>query len=283
MREMAATVQKNFEYISFTVHSDEYDQLEAKRNEVIEEIVKAKERIHSMPPLDGSTLLRDESIEVLNEYQKTFELDYRSLIGLKKKSKDTYEAMEEYFAAQDHAEEKVNRATRQLRKVQRVFAEKHNMSVVDSKSDDELEAKMEKVVAVNNYWRSIFLEYFKVSRQYDKMWDVLEQQKASAIDRERLATLQVISGVLPGLRAKPDYNGDTDYRDQTIAIIEYYQSTASNQFARIVEVLNKAKLDQQDIDEVNAIINKCNSDHERLVYNWNLASQDLLRRNVDKE
>ena len=65
MKEMIATVQKNFEYISFSVHSEEYDQLEAKRKEVVGEIVKAKDHIQQMPPLDGDTHLRDEAVSIL--------------------------------------------------------------------------------------------------------------------------------------------------------------------------------------------------------------------------
>ena len=80
-----------------------------------------------------------------------------------------------------------------------------------------------------------------------------------------------------------DYNGDAEFRDQTVNMIEYFRSTAANDFLRIVEILTKKELEQKDVNEVNAIINKCNSDHEQLSYNWNIASQDLLKRNVDKE
>src|SRR5258708_7845258 len=170
MKEMTAMVQKNFEYISFSVHSDEYDQMEGKRKEVVIEIVKAKESVGQMPPIDGDTRLRDEAVEVLDEYQKAFELDYQKIIGLKRKSRDSFETMHAYFEAQDKAEEKVNKATQQMRKAQHVYAEKYNMNIVSNKSDHQLELKMNKVIAVNNYWRSIFLEYFKISRQYDRMW-----------------------------------------------------------------------------------------------------------------
>ena len=75
MKEMTSTVQKNFEYISFSVHSEEYDQLEIKRKEVVIEIVRAKDHIAQMPPLEGDTRLRDEAVTVLDEYQHAFELD----------------------------------------------------------------------------------------------------------------------------------------------------------------------------------------------------------------
>ena len=283
MKEMIATVQKNFEYISFSVHSEEYDQLEAKRKEVVAEIVKAKANVHQMPPLEGDSRLRDEAVSVLEEYQNAFELDFQKIIGLKRKSRDSFEAMEAYFEAQDKAEEKVNKATKQLRIAQHSYAEKHNMKVVDNKSDDELEVKMNKVIAVNNYWRSLFLDYFKISRQYDRMWDELPQQKANPIERERQQVIKVIDRVLPSIKSKSDFNGDHEFRDQTVNIVEYYRSVATNDFKRIVEILNTKKLEQKDVEEINRIINQCNADHERLTYNWNIASQDLFRKNVDKQ
>lgn len=283
MKEMTATVQKNFEYISLSVHSDEFDQLENKRNEVIRQISLAKENIAKMPRIDGDARLRDEALDVLNEYQNAFTLDYKDIIGLKKKSKDSYESMEAYFRAEDEAEAKVNKATSQLRKAQAEYAEKNNMKIVENKTDDQLEQKMNKVIAVNNYWRVLFLNYFKVSRQYDLMWDALSQKKASVIDRERVRTIKVIDDVLPQLRSIGDFKGDTEFKDQTVNIIEYFQKVAAKDFVRIVDILGKRTLDQPDIDEVNGIINKCNADHERLIYNWNIASQDLFRKNVDKE
>lgn len=283
MKEVITTVQKNFEYISLTIHSEDYDQLEKKRKEVVDGIAAAKTHVREMPPLEGDSKLRDEAVDVLNEYKTAFELDFKSILTLKRKSKDSYEAMEAYFTAQDKAEEKVNKATRQLRKAQQVYAEKHNMRVVDSKSDDVLEMKMNKIIEVNDYWRSIFLNYFKVSKQYDKLWDALSEQKATPLNHQRNLTLKVIDQVLPELNRKPDFHGDSEFRSQTINIIEYYRQVAEVDFGKIVDVLNQKSMEQKDVEEVNSIINKCNADHERLAYNWNIASQDLFRKNVDKE
>jgi len=283
MKEVITTVQKNFEYISLTIHSEDYDQLEKKRKEVVDGIAAAKAHVREMPPLEGDSKLRDEAVDVLNEYKTAFELDFKSILTLKRKSKDSYEAMEAYFTAQDKAEEKVNKATRQLRKAQQIYAEKHNMRVVDSKSDDVLEMKMNKIIEVNDYWRSIFLNYFKVSKQYDKLWDALSEQKATPLNHQRNLTIKVIDQVLPELNRKSDFHGDSEFRSQTINIIEYYRQVAEVDFGKIVDVLNQKSMEQKDVEEVNSIINKCNADHERLAYNWNIASQDLFRKNVDKE
>jgi hypothetical protein len=283
MKEMTAAVQKNFEYLAFVVHSEAYDQMDDKRKEVVNQIIEARGKVSQMPPLDGDTRLRDESVEVLNEYKNAFDIDYKQIISLKKKSKDSFEAMKEYFKAEDEAEEKLNKATQKLRKAQRIYASKNNMTVVDGKSDDELERKMGKAKATNLYWRSVFIQYFKVSEAYDLMWDALNQRKASVIDNERIKVVKVINNTLPDLKAIPAFNGDTEFRDQTIGIIEYYKQVAEVQFAKITERLKKTEMTQEDIDAVNAIINQCNADHERLAYNWNMASQDLFRKNVEKE
>ena len=283
MKEVITIVQENFEYISLSIHSDDYDQLEKKRKEVVEGIANAKTHVREMPPLEGDTKLRDEAVDVLNEYKTAFELDFKSILSLKRKSKDSYEAMEAYFTAQDRAEEKVNKATRQLRKAQRVYAEKNSMKVVDSKSDDVLEKKMNKIIEVNDYWRSIFLTYFKVSKQYDKMWDALSEQKANPLSHQCDLTIKLIDQVLPELKAKPDFHGDSEFRDQTVNMIEYYRQVAQIDFGKIIDVLNKKSMEHSDVEEVNSIITKCNADHDRLTYNWNIASQDLFRKNVDKE
>ena len=148
--------------------------------------------------------------------------------------------------------------------------------------EDALEKKMAKISAVNSYWRDIYLQFFKVSKEYDLLWDILSREKAEPLDQQRKQVMNVVESVLPLLKLKPDYNGDTEFRDQTINLLEYYQQVAKTDFFKIVDVLNK-KPTQQDIDLVNSIINKCNADHERLVYNWNIASQDLFKKNVDKE
>jgi len=283
MKEMTTAVQKNFDYLAFVVHSDAFDQMDEKRKEVVKQIVEAKDKVSQMPPLDGDTRLRDESVEVLNEYKSAFELDFKQIISLKKKSRDSFEAMKEYFKAEDDAEEKLNKATQKLRRAQRQYASKNNMTVVDGKADDELERKMGKAKATNLYWRSVFIEYFKVSEAYDLMWDALNQRKASVIDNERQKVIKVINSTLPDIKAIPAFNGDTEFRDQTISIVEYYQQVADIQFAKITERLKKSELEQADIDVVNSIINQCNADHERLAYNWNQASQELFRKNVEKE
>lgn len=289
MKEMTVAVQKNFEYISLNVHlptgqagSDEFELLEARRNEVMQQIMLSKEKIKNMPPLNGDTRLRDEAVETLNEYQHAFELDYKDIIGLKQKSKDSFQAMEAYWKAEDKAEEKVNKATGRLRKAQQVYANKNNMKVVDGKEDTVLEEKMARISAVNNYWREIYLESFKVSKEYDLLWDILPREKAEPLDHQRKEVIKIVDQVLPSLRAKPGFNGDVEFRNQTTDLLEYYQRVAKIDFAKIVEVLRK-KPTQEEIDLVNSIIKTCNADHERLVYNWNIASQDLFKKNVDKE
>jgi hypothetical protein len=288
MKEMTVAAQKNFEYISFSVHLptgqagiDAFELLESKRKEVMDQIVQSTGKIKNMPPLDNDTRLRDEAVETLLEYQHAFELDYKDIIGLKKKSKDSFEAMEAYWKAEDKAEQKVNKATSRLRKAQQVYASKNNMKIVDGK-EDALEKKMAKISAVNAYWREIYFQFFKVSKEYDLLWNILADEKAEPVDHQRKQVMKAAESALPVLRSKPGFNGDVEFRDQTITLLEYYEHVAKLDFEKITAVL-AATPTQEEIDLVNSIITKCNADNERLVYNWNIASQDLFKKNVDKE
>ena len=51
------------------------------------------------------------------------------------------------------------------------------MTVAEGKADNELDQKMTRITAVNNYWREIYLPFFKVSKEYDLLWDVLSREK----------------------------------------------------------------------------------------------------------
>lgn len=283
MKEIADAVRTNHDYIVITVHSDDYEEMERRRQAVIQQIEKSRDSVMAMPSFEGDTQLRDAAVVALKEYETAFRLDYKEIIGLKKKSKDSYEQMEEYFKAEDRAEEKINQSTLKLKRAQKAYASRYNMSIAPSRSEDLLEEKMERIKAVNTYWRKIFILYFKVSKQYDYMWDALQNQKAGPLDHQRTLVMDVIQEVLPELEKLEDFRGDHEFKEQTIAIIQYYQSVAQGPFENIVHLLQKKSMEQADIDAINNIITKCNADHERLAYNWNIASQDLLRKNVSQE
>lgn len=279
--EQRQTVKKNLDYISFSVHSEDYKLIEAKRKEVLRQITQSKGKIAKMPPFEGDTRLRDEAIEVLAQYQNAFEGDFKEVLHLKKERQNSLEAMEAYFKAQNKAEDEVNKATQKFNKVQTDFAKKNNLTFGSGDDDDDLSSQMQTIASLNQYARGIFLEYFKVSKAFAEMLDVLNEQKGALLDRKRRDVIEAADKALPKLKDYGDFKGDREYLDQTVSLTEYYQRLAKNEFEKIATLFNKKSgITREDANYINQVLRDYNANAEMLVYNLNMANNDLLQKNI---
>lgn len=277
--EQRKTVKKNLEYISFSVHSEDYRQIEAKRKEVLRQINDSRNRINKMPDYDGNSKLKDEAVEVFTQYKSAFEEDFKDIIKLKQNRQSSFEAMEAYFKAQNQAEDRVNKATQKFSKVQEKFVRDNNLTFKEE--DDDLSQKMQTVAALNLYARGIFLEYFKVSKAFSEMLEVLNEKKANTLNKERKQVIEVAAKVVPQLNEFGAFNGDRDYLDQTVSLAEYYRRLAENEFLEIVKIFDKKTgLTQADADYINKVLRDYNANAEMLVYNLNIANDNLLQNNI---
>ena len=104
VEEMNEIVNKNLEYISQSVHSDNLDEVEVKRKNLIGQIQSAYTNISQTKPYEKGEKLQSECVEVLNMYKQIFEVEYQEVNVLKQSSEASFESMEAYFTAQDKAE-----------------------------------------------------------------------------------------------------------------------------------------------------------------------------------
>jgi len=94
---------KNLEYVSYSVHSDDYEAIEKKRFEVIFQVAKAHKVISAIQAPKEGQQMKDEVLEILDTYKEIFTYDFAEVVELKKSRESSYEAMEDYFKAQDKA------------------------------------------------------------------------------------------------------------------------------------------------------------------------------------
>lgn len=281
MYQMQEVVKRNYEYLSYQVHSDDFEQIDQRRRQVIDQVRLAQKTIAEMPPLENDTQLRDESIVVLGTYERAFDLDYGEVLNLKRSSKNSYEAMAAYFAAEDKAEAKLTEATLKLQQIQRVYASKNNMRVGGTDSvQQRLETKMKRAQEVNRYWRAIFLEYFRAATLYERAFELMEQKHPHNLERVRKELLKASQESVPKLRQMPAFHGNTSFRDIAADFLAYFERIANEQLVKIVGLFQKPRLTQADVDEVNSVIQYCNSMYELQVYNLNNASQVLFEDNI---
>ncbi|MEX2335947.1 MAG: hypothetical protein WD555_01595 [Fulvivirga sp.] len=272
-------VKQNLDYISFSIYSNDYQLIEVKRKEVLKQIRQAKHRIERLPAFKGNNRLKNEAVNVLSEYEIAFEDDFKEVARLGKNSENSFEAMEAYFKAQNKTEERVSKASEKFNKVQDNFVKQHNLTYGDA--EDQLTAQMKEVAALNRYIRSIFLEYFRVSKSFARMLEALKIQKSGPLDKERKQVIEQANEATTMLVACGDFNGERDYLDQTINLIEYYRALAENEFLKITGLLDKKNgIDQQDATYINKVLRDYNANIEILLYNLNTSHNNLLQNNI---
>jgi hypothetical protein len=246
------------------------------RLEVLKQIDQSIGELKNTAAYKNDSKLRDESVDVLTLYKEAFTTEFQEVNSLKKKSQDSYEAMEKYFKAQDRAENKLSNASRKFAKAQMDFAGKYKLTMEKSSIQDELD----NITKVNQYSRALFLEQFKVSKVNAGFLDALNAQKAGTMEDKRKELLTVAVASLNTLKTLSAYNGDKNYKDATLKLIEYYKSHAGNEYLEMESIVKKAKPENKDIEKFNLLVTKMNEEATAIVQNFNKANKEFMRDNI---
>ena len=270
---------QHINYISYSVHSDDYNETEKRRLAVINQLEKSIDKIGKISAYDGEDKLKAVSIEVLEQYLGVFKVELNEANVLKQDSKSSYEAMEQYFKAQDKAEEKLDKASKKFDKAQAEFAKKHELKF---ESDDESSSDIfSRISKVNNYTRELFLIYFKVSKANAIFYDALNERKGGAMEKTRRDLLTQASQGLALLRGKGAFMGDSRLLESTKKLITYYRNVAGKEYAELTRIVkNQDKLTQDDVNNYNKIIESMPKKEQTLINDYSQNRQQLLRKHI---
>lgn len=276
--EHSAVTARNLEYIQYSVHVEDYVEVEKKRQEVLRQMDETLKRTAAMPAFNGNAAMRDEMLATVKSYRESFTIEFNELNLLKKESKASFEAMEAYMKAQDEAEKKLGQASKRFYTAQKAFAKEHNIRLVEAEENSEVD----QINQVNAYHRAIFLKYFKVSKHSAVFMEALSKEDAKSMERARMQLSNDTDAALLVLRKMPGFKGDVAYRDATIKLIEFYDQLAEDGFQKITAIKRKKELTQEDVDTFNGVIEHYNGNVDGLLKNYNDALNQLLRNNVPK-
>lgn len=274
----AVIVNKNMEYVQYAVHSDDWMTVEQKRIELIDLIQSTIENVEGLPGYEENTKMKEELLAVLREYHASFEIEFNEVNLLKKDSKESYEAMERYLAAQDAAERKLADAADRFQSAQQDFADNNRIILVENEGNSQID----ELNKLNAYQRAVFLKYFKVSKKNSEFQDAMDKKDPTLMDQFRVELLEDAKQNLKILQLMPDFKGDTEYRDSAVRIVEFYKDLAAGGYLKVIEVLRKDELTQEDVDAYNSVIGLYNNKIPELTGTFNQATDNLLRKNVPK-
>ena len=153
--------------------------------ELIQTSNSALSKAKSAKAFDGSSEFKDSVVEYLRLVNIVLKEDYAKIVDMEEISENSYDAMEAYMTARDQASDKLSDASVMINRVQRRFAEAHDIKIIESSS--ELDKKMEVAGEVYDHYNEVYLIFFKSFKQEAYLLDAISRKDLSAIEQNREA------------------------------------------------------------------------------------------------
>ncbi|MEL6656853.1 MAG: hypothetical protein AAFP77_25385 [Bacteroidota bacterium] len=272
--------QKNMEYLQYAVHSDDIRVIAEKRLALLEQVKSTQEQVNEVPQFDNDAGLKATMTEVLSTYEELFDIGFQQVENLKVESQESFAQMERYLAAQTAAERRMAEASARLLAAQKRFAQANRISLME---DGESTTQAEQLNALNEYQRDIFLRSFRLGKLNANFMVTMEKGDGEELENIRQAMVKAANEELPVIKAKPDFKGDTAYRDANVEQLEIIKTLAENDYPAIVNAVKKGgQLTQADVNAYNQAISKVNTLLNPIAEKVNITLQNLLRSNVPK-
>ncbi len=281
--QMNGVVGKNLEYISQSVHSENFEQIELKRKNVLKQIESAHKAISTTKAYEKGESLQSECVAVLNLYKGVFGAEMEEVNILKEGSQASFEAMETYFSAQDKAEKNLARATDRFYRAQKSFLKSHDIKMEVSE-DEEQNNVLQEISDVNQYVRDLYLIYFQMTKYSTIFLESAGNNDKAGIDGKRKRLVSAANRASEKLNKIPGFKGDNAFLNATKKLVTLYKDLGKNGFVDIVKVVKSKQEDltQTDVDAYNKAIEKLNTKAPMLNNEFNKAQMELLKKYIPK-
>jgi hypothetical protein len=304
-------INKDFlSYTSAVAHGKSARKVENRRQTLMKTATDARRKIATMGAFQGDKSLRDSTVSYLTISYHVLNDDYGKIINLEEVAEQSYDAMEAYLLAQEIAGRKVSEAGERLQNMERSFAAKHKINLVENK--DDLSEKLEKTGKVNEYQRALYLIFFKNYKQELYMMDAVQNKNINAIEQNKNSLIQYTQEGLSKLDTIRAFNGDRSLIAATKAMLEFYKQECTqkmlvitdfylkeenfNKIKKAFEAKREKERTQADVNQYNKALEEMNkgitefnktnnqlyASRKDLIENWNKASQNLLDKHTPR-
>jgi hypothetical protein len=256
-----------------------------------------------MPPYKGDKTLRDTTVAYLKILDNVFNEDYGKIVNMEEIAEQSYDAMEAYMMAKDKATEKLHEASDKQNEMQKQFAAKNNIRLIETQS--EMDEKMKSATDIMNHYDEVYLVFFKSYKQEGYLIEAMNQKNISSIEQNINSLKKFAEEGLAKLKEMKGYNGDASLIISCRNLLTFYKiesekASYMTDFFLKEESFNKLKKQfdaksgsrrtKQDIDQFNKAVddinaasnnfNKNNADFNKQrssgLDGWNKAVKDFL-------
>ncbi len=275
-------LQMNVNYVMESVHNENFDDVERSRLRLIGMIEHAHGKVKAMPAFKGNSVFRDEAAGVFSIYLDAFNIEFKEANLLKEQRQESYEAMENFYNAQDKAEKKLEVASDKLMAAQEQFAKDHNMEIMMSKGHTGTQNMIQVINKVNGYTRVVFLAYFKVSKDDAAVLDAMEEKNSGKMESFRKKMLTSVDEGLSKLNALGEFEEDDEFRQSAIALLDFHKKMGNEAYPKLIEFINKKEEDltQEDVDMYNGVIELLNSQPPLLLTKFNQLNMEFYKKHI---
>jgi hypothetical protein len=267
-----ALTEKYLVYLSGMSHGKSARKVEKRRLEVLKAISDTRFSIMGMPPYKGDRTLKDTTVAYLKILNSVFNEDYGKIVNMEEIAEQSYDLMEAYMLAQEKANEKLQQASVRQNEMQKQFAAKHNITIIDGESASD--AKMKIAGEVMKHYDDVYLIFFKSYKQEAYLMDAVNQKKVNSIE-QNINSLQNFSE--QGLEKLKDLKGYHNDGSLIIAcrnLLIFYKEEAKKgsamtdfflkeeNFVKIkkqFDTKSGSKRTKQDIDQFNKAVDDINA------------------------
>jgi hypothetical protein len=289
-------------YLSAVAHN-RAKKAEKRRMDVVNVITETRYKIQGMPPWKGDKSYRDTTIAYLKILNSVFNEDYARIVNLEEIAEQSYDAMEAYMLAQQKAGEKLQDAAKRQQEVQKAFAAKHNIKLVDNETD--LDRKGKEATTLTKHYDDVYLIFFKPYKQEAYLMEAVNKKNIIAIEENRNSMLKFAEDGLQKLKDLKGYNNDPSLIIACRQLLDFYKKEGDQaqaysdffmkeeNFAKLKKAFDSkpaSKRTQADIDAFNKGVNdineavnhfnkfnnQLNKDREKLLDNWNKTVKKYL-------
>lgn len=267
----SALTQKYLTYLSAVSHGKSARKVEKRRGEVLNAISDTRFNIMGMPPFKGDRSLKDTTVAYLKILNYIFNDQYGKIVNMEEIAEQSYDAMEAYLLAQEKAQEKLEEASKKQQEIQKQFAAKNNIRLIDTET--ELETKMKTANQVIKHADEVYLIFFKCNKQEAYLIDAMNRKNLVGIEQNNSSLQKFAEEGLEKLKKIEAYNNDPSLVLACTELMNFYKMEADKgsslsdfylkeeNFTKLKKQFDSkpsSKRTQQDIDQYNKEVNDLN-------------------------
>lgn len=287
-KEFKAITTDLWDYTSAAAHGKSARKVENRRKELLKTILEAKNKTRKMADFKDDKSLRDSVVSFLELTYNVLNNDYAKILDMEEIAEQSYDLMEAYLLAQEKASEKLDQASEMISAQEKLFAEKHNVNLLEGK--DKTSQKLESAGKVSKYYNVIYLIFFKSFKQEAYLLDAMSKNDVNGIEQNKNALAKWAEAGLLSLDSIQAFNGDVTLKTVCKELLTFYKTEANTKVPEMVNYYLKkenfekiktsfdAKPQNQrtkaDVDQYNKAVNEMNAEANKV----NLIHQDLNKR-----